>query len=346
VRRLKRLARLSLEVLPVATVCRALSRLRTRELPVVLSFDVEPEERTVARGEPPPWRGFEEMVRRTPALRARLAALTGSPVPFSWFIRIDPQIEQACGSARWGVDRYAGELAALEAEGDEMALHTHTWRWDDSAGRWFSDQDPEWTRHCVRVGIDGFESAFGRVPETHRGGDHFVDGATLTELAARGVLADTTVEFDGSPQTAKDAGHLAPSPDYRGTPRAPYRSTPERFPAPVPGSTSDPLLIPIVGASREGLWRRGLLLAAHPSIFALRLLTELLRGSPPQVLVYVLRTDASHLAVWDLVVQNLEHLARHRGVRFITTAALARDGRPARSAGPSRPARTPAARTR
>jgi hypothetical protein len=334
-----------LEGLPVATVCRALSRLRSSELPVVLSFDVEPEERTVGRGEPPPWRGFEEMVRRAPALRARLASLSGSPVAFSWFLRIDPQIEQAWGSAGWAVDRYAGELVALEAEGDEMALHTHTWRWDDGASTWISDRDPEWTRHCVRVGLDGFESAFGRVPDTHRGGDHFIDEATLTELAARGVRADTTVEFDGSPKTAKDAGHTFPSPDYRGTPRSPYRSTPDRYPAPVPGSTSDPLLIPIVGASREGLWRRSLLLGAHPSLFALRLLAELLRGSSPQVLVYVLRTDASHLAVWDTVVQNLEHLARHRGARFITTAAVARDARPARSAGPSRPARTPAART-
>jgi hypothetical protein len=327
-------------------VCRALAGLRKRELRVALSFDVEPEERAVGPGEPPPWLGFEEIVRRAPALRARLAALSGSPVAFSWFIRIDPQIEQAWGSARWAVDRYADEFAALEAEGDEMALHTHTWRWDGDAQRWLADRDPEWTRHCMRVGLDGFEDAFGRVPQTHRGGDAFVDAPMLTELAARGVRVDTTAEFDGSPHTAPDAGHLLASPDYRGTPRAPYRTTPDRFPAPVPGSTAEPLIVPIVGASRKGVWRRGLLLAAHPSVFALRLLAEQLRRSPPPVLVYVLRTDEDHVAVWDLVVRNLEQLARHRGTRFVTPAAVARDARPAPSAGRSRPERTPPARTR
>jgi len=111
----------------------------------------------------------------------------------------------------------------------------------------------------------------------------------------------------------------------------------------VSGSTFDPLLIPLVGPKREGFWHRGLLLAAHPSVFAVRLLAELVRGYSP-VLMYVLRTDASHLAIWDVVTQNLEHLARHKGARFVTAAEVARGARPAES-GRSRPARTRPART-
>lgn len=326
-------------------LCRALWRRRDRPVRVAVCFDVEPDDRVVDRDEAKPWRGFEETLELIPPLRARLAAASGAPVAFTWFIRMDPQIAETWGDAGWAATHYADAFASLAEAGDELAIHLHSWRWDAAGGRWVVDRDPTWMRECVATGLAAFEAAFGRPPALHRAGDHYLNGAVLTQLADGGVTVDMTVEPGGSPKHFPDAGgRVGLSPDYRGLPLRPYRTTPERFPAPVPGSEHEPLIVPIVGPAREGRWRRALLLAEHPSVFAVRLLGELLRGPPP-VLAFVLRTDPPHLAVWDLVTRNLEQVARHPGVRLVTGSEAARGARPDRSPRRFRPLRSAEART-
>jgi len=54
--------------------------------------------------------------------------VTGSPVHFSWFLRMDPQITHTYGSPDWVVTRYPKLIEGLDAAGDELGLHVHPWR--------------------------------------------------------------------------------------------------------------------------------------------------------------------------------------------------------------------------
>jgi hypothetical protein len=274
-----------------------------------------------------PWAAFEELLPRIDALRARLARRTRAPASFSWFLRMDPQIAEAWGSPGWVAEHYGTELADLEAHGDEMGVHTHTWRWDAKPGTWVRDQDPAWEEHCLDLALNTFETAFGRPCPAHRGGDRILTSAMLRRLEAGRVAVDLTVEPNTPPQGPIEPEEIVTglSPDYRGVPLTPYRSNPAAFPTADPASRSDPLLIPLTSDPRgsDGASR---MLTPYliPSLFGLRLLRITRTVSPP-VLALALRTDQGAIAAWDSISRNLEHLARVPGVRFVTAGAAAAD---------------------
>jgi hypothetical protein len=147
----------------------------------------------------------------------------------------------------------------------------------------------------------------------------------LASLEARGVEVDLTVE-PGWPEAGAPGGEPARGvcPDYRGVPTEPYRSSPSAFPAPDPTSNADPLLIPILSASRRRPPFSRWLLSPELSsgVFAQRLAMEMMRDPPPVVAI-VVRSDAALAPRWDAFAANLEHLARHRGMPFVTASAAA-----------------------
>jgi hypothetical protein len=292
----------------------------------VLCVDVEPDPRLFALAEQPPWRGFEFFAERAPELRRRLAGLTRAPVRFTWCVRMDPQIAHTWGSLDWVAETYHAELASLTDAGDELGLHTHTWRWEPNAGHWYAELDDHaWTAQSVDDGLDAFERSFGRRCQVHRGGDHYLDGAMLERLEARGVRVDLTVEpGQRGGGAARGEPSRGTSADYRGIPTAPYRSTPDRFPRPA-ASAGGPLLIPLVSAlGGRRIARTPIPPDSRPTRFIPRLELELLRASqPPPVLAFAVRTDAALGPRWDALVRNLEHIARRHDVTFVTaTAAL------------------------
>jgi hypothetical protein len=303
-----------------AVACRALDRVRRHsEIPVVLCVDVEPDLRVVDRRDPQPWRGFERFAERMPALRDRIAAIAEAAPVITWFLRMDPQVAETWGSATWVADAYGDVLAELVGHGDELGLHTHTWRWDERAGTWFADyEDQAWADECLSMGLEAFRSTFGRSCPAHRGGDHFLCGSMLARLEREGVPVDLTIE-PGWPPVGPPGGEPAVGklPDYRAVPVRPYRSTPALFPAPSNGA-GGPLLVPLF--SPPALRRRHRLpLPPDSRHFVSRLAFEMLRETPP-VLALVLRSDAA-LDCWDVVTANLEHLARHRRMPFMTASA-------------------------
>jgi hypothetical protein len=305
---------------PAAALLRAVGRIRPREdLPIVLCIDVEPDSRTPAGAEAGPWIGFEVFAERAPKLRSRLEAVTGRPANFTWFLRMDPQVEQFWGSASWVHDAYGRALNGFAAEGDDLGLHTHTWRWDDTGGAWVADfADDEWGRHCVASGLDAFETAFGRPCDAHRGGDGFLSPGAVAALSERGIPVDVTVE-PGRPPDPLPPGerHRGPLPDHRGAPSRPFRSSPLRFPAEDRSNGNRPLFIPHL-TSPALIHRR----AVHASSrnFAARLAAGLV-AAPPVVAIAV-RTDTAR-TFWRTITANLEHLARHRGARFISVSSAA-----------------------
>ena len=298
---------------------------RRAEIPVVACVDVEPDLRVFDRGAPPAWTGFERFVQRLPALRERLSELTGAPVAFTWFLRMDPQVAECCGSPAWVAETYRDSFADLVGSGDELGLHTHPWRWDTQAGNWIAEyDDAAWGEHCLAMGLDAFEQTFGRPCPAHRGGDHFLSGAMLASLEKQRVQVDLTVEPGQHPDgpLGGEPGHGL-SPDYRGIPTEPYRSSPERFPAPDPGRRTGPLLVPLFSAPG----RRGRRSPVPPETgrgrFVSRLAFELLRKPPPLLAIAVRSEAAAVGSRWEGLVGNLEHLARHRQMRFVTASAAA-----------------------
>ena len=237
---------------------------------------------------------------------------------------MDPQVEQTWGSPDWVAKAYAGPLGELVDAGDELGLHTHTYRWDAGLGEWITEhEDAAWGERCVTTGLDAFETAFGHRPTAHRGGAHFISGAMLACLDDRGVTVDLTVEA-GLPPRGGAPGVRANgcSPDYRAVPTRPYRSSPRMFPAPDPVNPAGPLLIPLTSAVAIRRRRAPLPAWASPLRFATRLAVELLPPAPP-VLAFALRSDAALGPWWDAIATNLGHLARRRQVSFVTASTAA-----------------------
>ncbi|MDQ4005291.1 MAG: hypothetical protein M3135_03195 [Actinomycetota bacterium] len=168
-------------------------------IPFVLGFDVEPDPRMPDPRDPQPWRGFEQLLRALRPLRRRFGRATGLPPRFSWFLRMDPQVQVAYGSATWSVDRYGRWFDRLRAAGDAFGVHPHAIRWD--GGGWVIDHgDPAFVRTSVRRSLEAFAAAFGERPLMSRMGDRFLSVDAVRALDQGGIRIDMTAE-PGEPGT-------------------------------------------------------------------------------------------------------------------------------------------------
>lgn len=164
-----------------------------KQLPIVLSIDVEPDDRTVRH--PVDWRGFEESFELFQGLRKQLEARTGNPVHFSWFVRMDPQIETVYGDCSWAARRYRALFDMIEGHGDELGLHVHSWRWSEADADWVAEYgDQQWVETCVRKSAAAFHESFKRPCRSFRFGDHWMSEATIQLLEELGIRYDLTLE--------------------------------------------------------------------------------------------------------------------------------------------------------
>jgi hypothetical protein len=194
----------------------------------ILTIDIEPDERIPAPGGRPEWSGLALTIERLTALRRRHPGAR-----FSWFVRVDPQIETLYGDPAWALRRYRAELAALEAEGDAIGLHVHPFRWE--GGGWISDYgDPAWVRHCIRVAVEGYAGARGKRATLFRFGDRWMSNDAMGELERHGIKVDLSLE----PGSRRAAGMVAAErssgelPDLRCVPRSPYRPSRRNYKRP------------------------------------------------------------------------------------------------------------------
>lgn len=178
------------------------------------------------------WKGFEETSRLFGALRPRMEEVTGAHARFSWFFRMDPQIEHVYGAPDWVARHYGEVIARLERAGDELGLHTHAWRWDEGAGRWVTDHgDQHWVNHCVSVSFAAYGGAFGRACTSFRFGDHWMSDETMDLLESLGARFDLTTEPGRIARPPRLQTKLATGslPDYVSLPRRPYRPSRRDF---------------------------------------------------------------------------------------------------------------------
>jgi hypothetical protein len=194
-------------------------------IPVLVVTDCEPDPRLVRRDAPPGWIGFERFFDYLAAQRAAIGARTSAPVRYSWFWRMDLQVEVAYGAADWPLKTYARQVSEAERFGDETGLHTHAWRWDEDRREWVADHgDQDVVERCVRHSFAAFERALGRPCRVFRFGDGWINEPTLQLLEALGVHIDLTIEpgQPGVPSLVATERSTGAIPDRRRAPNEPY----------------------------------------------------------------------------------------------------------------------------
>lgn len=290
-------------------------------IPALLCID-EPDEFHLPDRPDGDWHGFLCLVDRMQELREVLAASSGRPATCSWFLRLDPQIEEAYGSASWAVDRYAPLLERLIGEGDELAVHPHGWRLDDRG--WFHDHgDVAWVEHCTGVAVRTFEEAFGRAPFSHRGGDRFISPATVAVLEAAGVAVDLTLEPGALAATNLVPGGRSTGevPSIPSSLRHPFLGGLERLWDGAPDVPSGGLLFaPLLSAvdPSEGPIehpRTTTLSLTFPTRTFRVLLEHRLRQGDLRHLAFAVRSD---IGVDPLVLQRTDENLRHVATRLGT----------------------------
>ena len=302
-----------------------LRRSRRGRLPVALCIDAEQDDREVDRADPA-WRGLESLFERLPATRRRLEHLTRAPASLSWFVRADPQVELGNGSAGWALTNYAPAWESLLADGDDVGIHCHAWRWDEPGGEWIADHgDPGWVEHCVDLGLTAYGERFGTPPPCYRGGDRFLSDAIVARLEAEGVGVDATLEpgmpaTDGLVDSERGTGSI---PDYTTVPRTVYRPSATDFRRPDPDREPGLRMLPLTPGGGETLYPW-----TDPEAFRDRL-RDRLADRDLTHLAFAIRTDlALYDNAWEVLLENMEAVARlagRRRIEFVTaTEAAAR----------------------
>jgi hypothetical protein len=212
-----------------------------KKIPILLCIDIEPNGRAIDPSIKEDWTGFEKTYEITRSLRTRLQAVTKSPVHFSWFFRMDPQIVHTYESADWSVRRYSRIIDEFKSNGDELGLHPHPWRWDELSQSWVEDfGDQDWVNYCVKLSFDTFEQSLKRRCFSFRFGDQWINEATLELVESLGARFDLTIE-PGLKIEGIEEPFTGSMPDYTEFPRYPYR--PSNANIKMPGS-----------ADKRGLW--------------------------------------------------------------------------------------------
>jgi hypothetical protein len=317
-----------------------------KDIPLIVCIDVEPEERQLDIKLQKEWDGFERTLKYFEGFRSKLERATNAPVMFSWFLRMDEQIKQTYGSYSWVVERYGKNIQELQVAGDELGLHTHSWRWNDPGGRWIAEYaDQSWICHCLDQAFKAFEQAFGGRCVSFRFGDRWMNNETMTHLASLGVKFDLTVEPNKKTTSAESKDAVGSFPDYAGALTYPYK--PSRIDFRKPTRTDRDLWeIPITTGNVPGrfptlkrmLRTSGIELVTRRCTLALNLalyernfravVNNSLAREGPSYLAIVVRTDAClHSRTRTTVLRNMDFLLSHPLVttfRFVSPAEAIR----------------------
>jgi hypothetical protein len=295
-------------------------------IPVLFCCDIEPEGRLDLPSSEPAWPGIAELEAWTAQHRPIILRATGRAPHFNWFLRFDPQVEHACGSATWIADAHRALWQGFIEMGDEIGVHVHVYRNERAGGPWFIDHgDQAWVASCIRSSIRAYERAFGRRPRSYRGGDRFLNNDTVRLLDKLGFHYDLSGEPGQPPVDAasreereRTTGCL---PDYRTMPRAMYRPSRRNFLRPGRWFPRRIWMIPVSSGSVVGRVIRGveeepgavssLNLILAPDHFA-HLMAGVLEGSSRPYLGIVCRSgDWSDKAKRRHMEANLAQLMAH-----------------------------------
>ena len=291
-------------------------------IPVVIGIDVEPDKRTVDLADPS-WRGAVRTFERLPEFRQMLQECSREKlVPLTWFPRADPQVEIANGDAAWALKKIADDWERARDAGDEIGLHMHPWRWDETNSRWCQDHgDENWVIHCLHSAINTYRQCFGVPPTSYRGGDRFLNNLVVKTLEEEGVKVDLTLERMPSVERLAPSEHgTGMIPDGTSLLGHAYRASEKDFIQPAKEGSGGLGMLPLTA------YEEGTLSPWLPNTIFEEEIERLLKGNEaPTHLAFVVRTDIAESSNWDHFVENALSLARRvrTGHLVFTTAGHA-----------------------
>jgi hypothetical protein len=174
------------------------------------------------------WKGIEEgcpLLVKT--LRGYRDSFSNS-LKFTWFVRADNQLRDACGHAAYLLREYRHIWQTLVKNGDEIGWHPHLYR--KSGRRWIQETRPVYLiddlqQSCQAVREEGFSPISSRI------GEGFHSNGIMNELAKLGIKADSTA-MPGRVRMDSER-----SIDWQVTPSHPYY--PSKADHRIPGEGED-----------------------------------------------------------------------------------------------------------
>jgi hypothetical protein len=215
----------------------------------------------VDRDSPSPWSGCSEAFAVMEEFRDYATKAVRSSSGFAWLLRMDPQITEAYDSADYGVRKFGKEIYRAERSGDEIGLHTHFYRWNQTRHRWIIDHGNEkWVTHCLFTAFAAFSTAFSRQCRTYRSGDRWHRNASVRLVEDLGVHFDLTLE-SGAPAALTyhpSEDFTGTLPDYTKVPPYPFQPSRHDFRVPDPARSRSIWMIPLAGGAYglQPTWRR------------------------------------------------------------------------------------------
>jgi hypothetical protein len=231
------------------------------KIPIIFCVDIEPDPRLLASNSIEPWKGFEAMHSYLTQMRPKLETATGSKVHYSWFCRLDPQIEEGYGTADWAFRYYKEFFQEYLRQGDEIGLHPHAYCRDEKG--WIADHGNQvWVEYCLGVGFEGFQRNLGRPCRSFRFGDRFMNQETMEYLENAGVKYDLTLEpgylsqksMNPHIKSERASGSL---PDTTRMPKIPYHPNPYDYQSPDAFRHGGLWVIPMSTGKLVPRWGRG-----------------------------------------------------------------------------------------
>jgi hypothetical protein len=226
-----------------------------KQIPVIISIDVEPDEPEIDIALRAPWQGFVETHKYFSELRPQLKMATGSEVCFSWFLRMDPQIEFGYGSASWVIEQYREIVSDLEMKKDELGVHIHAYRWDEASRGWIEDYgDQEWVNTCVTTAFNCFQKALKRPCKSASFGDGWGSNEAIELMEGLGAEFYLSIE-PGADFSGLHLGHGVTGrwPDYRSAPSHIYRPSRINFLQADARSERNMWMIPLSAGKYDGV---------------------------------------------------------------------------------------------
>ena len=295
-------------------------------IPVVLCIDVEPDGRHIDLQSPSPWNGIAATAAVLEPLRTRASQRSGREAVFSWYLRMDPQVQAAYGTLAWVVEANPAFVDAARAAGDHLGLHVHACRLDAAGAEWVIDYaDAPWIDESLRQAFAAFERAVGSRCTTFRFGDHWMNQATFNTLELLGVTVDLTLEpgHDGASFYDASERFTGLLPDYSGVPTRPYRPSASDYRTPDTARTSGPWVLPVTTARvrpslahrvyRKYVARRSwgettaALVSHDPGLFA-RLIDDALSRPEPHLVLSLRSGAATNPRYASRIAANLDAL--------------------------------------
>ena len=304
------------------------------KIPIILCIDVEPDQRLLDRTGGSTWKGYEQVYELTRKIRPSLEIVTNAPVHFSWFYRLDPQIEESCGRADYPLTEYGSYVESLQKCGDSLGVHPHYYKWSEIHGTWVQNRgDEDWTNHCVQMCFEVFEKTLGEKSDSIRFGERWMSNSALALAEKMGARFDLTPEPGHQARGALVNDELFTGflPDFIDTPQEPYRPSQTNFRKADPSRTQGIWIIPLSTGHiqyqfgrLERLYRRLFTpYLLEPQCFTLNLslcsprnilkiADELLNSLEKPYLSFVIRSDAGIVPRERKNLEdNLEFLIHH-----------------------------------